>query len=182
MSKTMPMQPAGGPVKPWYRHKWPWLLMAGPGIVAVAATYTGWLAFSRQDALVVGDYYTQGKAINQDLRRDRVATTLGLTLALRYDVARAILSGKIESHGKPYSVPLLLHLAHATVPEKDIKLMVQPDAEGKFSAPLPMFERTRWQVQAENVQRAWRLDGVWIWPSQRDIEMRADPGKADPAE
>ena len=67
-------------VTPWWRQRWPWLLMAGPAIVIVAGVYTGYLAFTRQDALVVGDYYKQGKAINQDLRRDRAATALGLAL------------------------------------------------------------------------------------------------------
>jgi hypothetical protein len=63
--------------KPWYAQRWPWLLMLGPVLVILAGSYTCWLAFSRQDALVVDDYYKQGRAINQDLRRDRVATAMG---------------------------------------------------------------------------------------------------------
>ena len=30
----------------WYRHPWPWLLMAGPAIVVVAGLYTLFLAVS----------------------------------------------------------------------------------------------------------------------------------------
>lgn len=37
---------------PWYRHRWPWLLMAGPAVVVVAGVFTAWLAISRADALV----------------------------------------------------------------------------------------------------------------------------------
>ena len=29
------------PAPPWYRQRWPWLLMAGPAIVVVASMYTG---------------------------------------------------------------------------------------------------------------------------------------------
>jgi len=65
-------------VAPWYKHRWPWLLMLGPFVVLVAGFVTMWISFSGADALVVDDYYKQGKAINQDLRRDRVASTLGL--------------------------------------------------------------------------------------------------------
>ena len=65
-------------VAPWYRHRWPWLLMLGPFAVVVAGFVTMWISFTGADALVVDDYYKQGKAINQDLRRDRVAATLGL--------------------------------------------------------------------------------------------------------
>ncbi|MET3130266.1 hypothetical protein AAKU55_000519 [Oxalobacteraceae bacterium GrIS 1.11] len=177
MAKIIAMRPQAQVEKPWYRHRWPWLLMLGPFLVVLAGSYTGWLAFSRQDALVVGDYYKQGQAINQDLRRDRVASTLGLTADLQYDVARELLTGRIASHGKPYSAPLMLHLAHATQPEKDIKLALRPDADGQFSAPLPMFERTRWQTLLENGAREWRLDGSWTWPAQRSVEMRADPAR-----
>jgi len=70
---------------PWYRQCWPWLLMLGPAVVVVAGTYTGWLAFSRPDALVVDDYYKEGKAINLDLRRDREASRQGITVGLNYD-------------------------------------------------------------------------------------------------
>ena len=45
--------------KPWYLHRWPWRLMMGPFLVVIAATYTGWIAFTRQDAMVVDDYYKQ---------------------------------------------------------------------------------------------------------------------------
>ncbi len=174
MPQVLPLRPLKPAERPWYEHRWPWLLMLGPFVVLLAGFYTGYLAYSQPDALVVGDYYKKGKAINQDLRRDRAASALGLAAALRYDAARAVLVGKIDSHGKPYAAPLLLHLAHATQPEKDIKLAVQPDAEGNFSAPLAMFERTRWQVLAENDKRDWRLDGTWIWPAQRAVELRAD--------
>ena len=161
-------------VAPWYRQRWPWLLMLGPFIVVLAGSYTGWLAFSQQDALVVGDYYTRGKAINQDLRRDDKASALGLSATLSYDASSATLSGTLLGHGKPQSGPLLLHLAHATLPEKDIKLDVQPDAGGTFSVALPMLERTRWQALIENAQRDWRLEGTWSWPAQHEIGIRAD--------
>ena len=160
--------------RPWYRQRWPWLLMLGPFIVVLAASYTGWLAFSNQDALVEGDYYTRGKAINQDLRRDNKASALGLSATLGYDAASATLSGTLQGHGNAQSGPLLLHLAHATQPEKDIKLEVRPDAAGNFSVALPMLERTRWQVLIENAQRDWRLEGTWSWPAQHEIGIRAD--------
>ena len=159
---------------PWYRQRWPWLLMLGPFIVLLAGSYTGWLAFAHQDALVVGDYYKRGQAINQDLRRDTKASALGLGATLRYDAAHATLNGTIQSHGKPYGAGLVLHLAHATLPEKDIKLSVQPGPDGAFSAPLAMLERSRWLVSIENAQGDWRLDGTWSWPTQHEIDIQSD--------
>lgn len=33
--------------EPWYKHRWPWLLMAGPAIVVVACAFTIYLAFTQ---------------------------------------------------------------------------------------------------------------------------------------
>jgi hypothetical protein len=148
--------------------------MLGPAAVVVAATYTGWLAFSRQDALVVGDYYKQGLAINQDLHRDRVATSMGLSLNGRYDAASGTLNGTLRSFGQPIAGKVLLHLAHPTQPEKDIQLTAQPNRHGDFSVGLPMLERARWEVLVEGERRDWRLSGTWNWPRQQMLDLKAD--------
>jgi uncharacterized protein len=173
---SIPAQPplSAPAATPWFAQRWPWLLMLGPFLVVVAGSYTCWLAFTREDALVVGDYYKQGKAINQDLRRDRAAQTLGLALALDYDAAHARLEGSLSGHGAPVQGPMTLHLAHATLPLKDLTFTVQPDAQGRFQVALPMLERSRWQVLAEGGQRAWRLEGTWAWPAQHGVDIRAD--------
>jgi uncharacterized protein len=159
---------------PWYTHRWPWLLMAGPAIVLAACVYTSYIAFAQQDALVVGDYYKRGKAINQDLRRDRVASALGLSLELRYNAAEGALSGRIKSRTALPPGEVELHLAHATQPARDVRLTVRPDAEGNFIAPLPLLERSRWVVLVEGGQRSWRLEGNWHWPAQRELTLAAD--------
>jgi hypothetical protein len=159
------------PVTPWWKQRWPWLLMLGPASVMVATGYTAWLAIKTPDAVVVGDYYTQGKAINQDLRRDRAAAQLGLSMTLGYDAATGALSGRIN---RKDTGPLMLHLSHATQPEKDLKLMLVPDAEGNFSVALPMLERSRWVVLVEGGKREWRLAGAWVWPANRGITLLPD--------
>lgn len=163
---------------PWYAQRWPWLLMLGPALVIVAGIVTGWLAWSRQDAMVVGDYYKKGKAINQELRRDRVASAMRLSLSARYDAAAGVLRGELTSFGKPLAVPFRLSLAHSTQPEKDIVLDTVPDAQGRFTLPLPGLARARWQVVAEGGERSWRLGSVWQWPAQQDIVIDADPAMA----
>lgn len=155
----------------WYRHRWPWLLMAGPVLAIVGGTYTSWLAFSHQDALVVGDYYKKGKAINQDLRRDRAAAALGLSVSLRYDAAEGVLRGHLASQAALPPQTLTVRLSHATQPEHDLALLAQPDAKGDFRVALPMLERSRWQVLVEDERRAWRLEGEWLWPAEREVRV-----------
>jgi hypothetical protein len=166
--------------RPWYTERWPWLLMLGPAIVLVGGARLGYLAVRHEDAMVVDDYYKQGKAINQDLRRDRVATAMRLSFSARYDPARGAVEGTIASAGIGLAKPFRIHLAHATIPSKDILLVVQPDAAGNYSVALPLFEGGRWRVVVEGQGRDWRLAGTWDWPKRQAIAIAADPAAAAP--
>src|SRR5471030_1482610 len=108
------------PVTPWWAQRWPWLLMLGPFLVVIAAVYSGWLAFTREDALVEDNYYLQGQAINSDLRRDNVASMLGVDVALHYDAASGMLAGRIDQTARAAPQQLTLHMLHATAPDTDI--------------------------------------------------------------
>jgi len=70
------------PGRPWYRNRWPWLLMAGPAIVVVAALATAWLAWSTDDGVVADDYYKRGLVINKQLARSDRGEALGLGAVL----------------------------------------------------------------------------------------------------
>ena len=155
---------------PWYQHRWPWLLMAGPAIVIVAGFITMWISFSGADALVVDDYYKQGKAINQDLRREAQAQSLGLQLAMHYDPSQGQMQGRLSGADKSSALTLLV--IHPTLPAKDMRFQVKPNAEGKFSVMLPLLERAHWQIELQDSQRTWRLHGRWDWPKQKEIEIQ----------
>lgn len=159
---------------PWYAQRWPWLLMLGPALVVVAGIITGWLAFTRQDAMVVDDYYKRGKTINLDLRRDRVASAMRLSFEAHYDAAAGVLRGRIRSFGRPLTTPIRIGMAHSTQPAKDLHLQALPDAQGRFSVALPMLERARWSVTVEGAARDWRLASEWRWPAQPALAIDAD--------
>lgn len=170
-----PLNPHGEPRRPWYTHRWPWLLMLGPALVLVAGAITGYLAVTREDAVVVDDYYKKGKAINQDLRRDKEASRMQLAFSARHDPSLGTLEGTLTSSGKPVTAPFRIRLAHSTLPHKDMVLEAVPGADGRFSAALPLFEQARWRVVVEGHGGDWRLVGAWQWPQQRALELRADP-------
>lgn len=165
--------------KPWYAQLWPWLLMSGPFFVVIAASFSAWLAFTRQDAMVVDDYYKAGNAINQDIHRDVAATNMGLALNLVYDAAKGKINGGLYSFGNPLAAPIVIRLAHATQPEKDKLILAQTDAQGNFSVDLPFLDRGRWEVTIENQKRDWRLTGTWKWPQEQAIKLKADLPPAD---
>jgi len=131
--------------------------MLGPATVLAGGAFVTWLAVGHPDALVVDDYYKQGKAINQDLRRDRVATALGLALDAQYDRQAGTLTGRLVGQ----AVPFTIYLAHPTLPQRDLRLFVRPAADGSFAVALSALERTHWQVVVEGALRDWRLAKGW---------------------
>ena len=154
--------------RPWYTHRWQWFLMIGPATVLAGGGFVTWLATSHPDALVVDDYYKQGKAINQDLRRDRAATALGLSLRAQYDPRAGQLRGQLRGQAAPFTI----YLAHPTLPQRDLRLFVRPAADGTFAVALPGLERTHWQVVVEGALRDWRL--AKGWDGARPLEIVAD--------
>lgn len=149
--------------------------MLGPFIVVVAGVITGVLAWQRQDAMVVDDYYKRGKTINLDLRRDDAAIARRLAIDWQYHAARGRLQGRLTEAGQPVRTPFRIHLAHSTLPAQDVALDVFPDGEGRFSAAVLALPRARWQVTVEDGGRNWRLRSQWLWPAQATVAIRAVP-------
>jgi hypothetical protein len=162
-------------VQPWYRHRWPWFLILGPFIIVVAGVITGVLAWQRQDAMVVDDYYKRGKTINLDLRRDDAAVARRLAIEWEYDRGAGRLTGRLTSAGEPVRAPFRIHLAHSTLPQHDVALDVFPDGEGRFTAALAALPQARWQVTVEGGQREWRLRSQWLYPARSAVAIRALP-------
>ncbi|AWL07094.1 cytochrome oxidase assembly protein [Massilia oculi] len=159
---------------PWYKHRWPWFLMIGPVAVMIGTGVSAWLGAQQPDAMVVADYYKQGKAINQDLRRDRVATGLALSFEASHDAQAGRLNGRLASGGQPVVAPFHIRLAHPTLPERDLELEALPDAQGRFSAALPVLEATHWQAVVEGAARDWRLARSWSPAKQASLVIEAD--------
>jgi len=146
------------PPAPWYRQLWPWLLMLMPGLALVGGAVTFWLALSTNNALVVDDYYREGRAINQQLARDRAAGQLGLAGELRRDgEGGAHLTLSVASHAAlpPF---VTLRLVHATRAELDRVVSLAAAGAGVYvatGARLP--DSGRWNVMVEDPERRWRL-------------------------
>ncbi len=60
-------------IKPWYKHIWPWVLMAGPIFVVIASVSMFFVAKEHTTDLVSDDYYKDGKHIEIQLHRDEEA-------------------------------------------------------------------------------------------------------------
>lgn len=47
-------------VVPWWKHRWPWILMSGPFVAAVGCAITIWLTFSAVDQPIREGVVKQG--------------------------------------------------------------------------------------------------------------------------
>ena len=169
-------KPTNRDLLPWYRHPWPWILMAGPGIVIVAGVITAYLAVVSNDGLVVDDYYKQGLTVNQVLARNQRAGELGLSAeVLRSDdgsLLRVFLHGK---EGAVFPPALNLRITHPTRSGVDQNLVLPADGAGAYSGKLSTPLSGRWHVVLEDDKSEWRLTGDWILETQSALQL---PGLA----
>lgn len=156
------MTPHDASAIPWYRERWPWLLMLGPAVVVVAGTFTAWLAFSSNDGLVSDDYYREGLAINRTLHRDQQAASLGLSATVQFsparDMVRVMLAG---ADREPASLRLML--AHPTRAGLDQKVSLQRTGPGTWEARLNGM-RGPYLLQLDEPEGTWRISGDWHEP------------------
>jgi hypothetical protein len=144
------------PPAPWYRQRWPWLLIAGPAIVVVAALFTAWLAATTDDGVIADDYYKRGLLVNKEIDRLARARALGMGATLRVTPDGAVtleLRGRDDPAAAPPTVRLLL--AHPTRAGRDRSVVLTRGPDGVYVGAMGPRPAGRWLVTVET--DAWRL-------------------------
>jgi hypothetical protein len=139
-------------IHPWYRERWPWILMSGPAIVIVAGVITTWIAFATADGLVADDYYKRGLGVNAVLKREQAATQRGITAR----VERADGQVRVRLLGAEPPV-LFLDLAHATRSGFDVRLRLERAPDGGYTAVLPPLAAGSWRAIVDDPRGEWRV-------------------------
>lgn len=147
-------------VTPWYRQRWPWLLMLGPAIVVVAGIATLVIAVRSDDGLVADDYYKRGLAINQTLERSDRGAALGVVAVVDLDADGHVALRLATTSSDPDALPptLRLRLAHPTRAGEDRATVLVAAGEGRYTGRVALVEGGRWRVIVETDR--WRLPGV----------------------
>ena len=144
---------------PWYRSKWPWLLMAAPAFAVVGGAAMLMLALASNDGLVADDYYKRGLAINQTLSRDRAAEAghyrARVMFNPAFDRVRVIVSGDAVA------AALTLRLVHPTRIGQDRVVALTAQPGGVYEGAFEPVAAERWGVSLEDAAGAWRLAGSW---------------------
>lgn len=149
--------------RPWWTE-WGLLLVAGlPALTILACAITVTIAVKGRDGVVSDDYYRQGLAINQSLKRDEVAIERGLSATLSLDRKRQRIRVTVSkaNRANPLSTesrqeqPLRLELINAVHPERDRRLILSPDTDGNWFAEVPGLVTGPWDIVLEAPD--WRL-------------------------
>lgn len=166
-------------IEPWYRHRWPWLLMAGPLVVVVAGLCTAYLAVTSNDGLVDDDYYKQGLAVNKLGERDRQAAALGLQAEVMQRSDGAQLRILLRA-GQDVALPaeLVLRLAHPTHGGADQRVVLRADGGGSYTGKLAAPLAGRWHLALEDDRQQWRLTGTWLIEKNASLHLSSDEDKA----
>lgn len=158
--KTTPKQ-----TKPWYKEPWPWILMAGPAIVVVAAIGTFFIAKTNNSDMVVDDYYKEGKYINLQIERDQEAQKRHIRAQVLvspdHNAAKVFISGDFDAN-QPVNI-LFMHPARQS---EDQTVRLQPGAlsggKREYSAVLkPLPPAKHWYVRVEDAAGQWRVEDKW---------------------
>jgi len=158
----------------WYREPWPWFLAAGPLAAVVAGAVTVWLAIESNDGLVADDYYKQGLAINQVIRRDQAAAKLGLRANVLFNFdnqsVRVYLRSETE---RPLPSAIRLRVLHPTRAGADQFVELPASSAGVFDGAVSALRSGRWLLSLEDAPQTWRLMGEMFVP--RDTEVTLEP-------
>ncbi|MBI1906790.1 MAG: FixH family protein [Rhodocyclales bacterium] len=155
---------------PWYRQRWPWILIAIPAASVLAGMLMLYLALSTWDGLVVDDYYRQGKAIHQVIARSARAAELGLAADLSVTAERV--SVRLGA-SDPASLPdlLVVSITHPTRGGHDQKLRLR-GRDGVYDGEVAPLTAGRWKIQLEDGLESWRLNDEISVPTSADVRIR----------
>ena len=144
---------------PWYRERWPWLVMAGPAAVLVAGAITTAIAFRTSDGLVADDYYKRGLMVNRVMEREARARALGISAQVMLNGERDAVRVTVASD-TPLPAELRLTLVHPTRSQADQAVALRQVGSGLYEARLRPLAPAKWRTSLEDAAGTWRLAEV----------------------
>ncbi|WP_028535473.1 FixH family protein [Paludibacterium yongneupense] len=158
------------PSKPWYRHLWPWLILAGPLAVLIAAGITLHVLGTNFDNPVADDYERQGQEISRSDAREREAARLGLAATIHVSADGRSLA--VDTRGT-LPAQLTLHLRHPGHADRDQTLLLTRVANNRYQGERAATVASHWHIVLEDASHRWRLAGEWSPEGESAIRLGA---------
>lgn len=158
--------------RPWYRQFWVWFVIAIPAISIVSSLHYVYLAVIHKDDVVSGDWYQDGKAINEDFAR--VDTARGLQMHANIildDLSGEVIVSMQGAKDVQWPASLTLSLNHMTQQARDQVLALTAISPGEYRGQLKKIPVGRFTLDIST--RDWHMSKDVTLPAVGNIDVSA---------
>lgn len=154
------------PFTPWHAEPWVWFIIS---LLVVTFCWGGvrlYTVFTHRDSVVIDDYYTRGKSINQDMTRTRAARNQNIQASIIIDELTGEVRAKVTGDTEQWPEELQLSFLSPVFADQDVVIILRRSptiketekTEGYFGQ-LPELVSGRYYLQLETRDEAIPEEG-----------------------